>query len=172
VLEKIKHSGFAYDLQAGIVVTGGASQIDFLCEYLAKKSGMKVKKGVYNPMLLNNLSLRSGDNQSYSRCLALLLAANDNDSGTAADAKRTADLQPKPLEEPAAEVKMPVPNPQTVPVPPQPETEDGEEDDDEEEFELKPPKASVRNIIGKGFKKLGTMINNEVKNITDTEDEL
>lgn len=77
VLNQIKESGYMDQLEAGIIVIGGASQLKGLPEYLEEKAQMLVKKGSAQRLYINNVS----DillNPIYTQCLGLLLFANEN----------------------------------------------------------------------------------------------
>lgn len=77
VLNQIKESGYGDELTAGIVVTGGASQLLGLADYLAEKSKLSVKVGAIKRLYINNAT-DILQNPSFSQALGLMLFANEN----------------------------------------------------------------------------------------------
>ncbi len=77
VIHQIKESGFADSLEAGIVITGGASQLNGLPEYFAEKADMPVKKANVKRVYINNAA-ELLQNPVYTQSLSLLLFANEN----------------------------------------------------------------------------------------------
>ncbi|MDU1903200.1 MAG: cell division protein FtsA [Dysgonomonas sp.] len=77
VINQIKESGFAGELEAGIIMTGGACQLNGLAEFLEEKIQMKVRKGAAKRLYINNVSDLL-QNPAYTQCLGLLLFANEN----------------------------------------------------------------------------------------------
>lgn len=77
VLNQIKESGYQGEVEAGIVLVGGASQMRGLPEYLEEKLGMPVKKGIAKRLYINNAADLL-QNPGYAQCLGLLLFANEN----------------------------------------------------------------------------------------------
>lgn len=77
VLHQIKESGFTEELEAGIIIMGGASQMNGLQEYLSEKSQMPVKKAVAKRVYINNAA-ELLQNPSYTQVLSLLLFASEN----------------------------------------------------------------------------------------------
>lgn len=77
VLNQIKESGYTNQLDAGIVMIGGASQLTGLAEFLEDKTKMKVKKGGAKRLYINNAAELT-QNPAYTQCLGLLLFANEN----------------------------------------------------------------------------------------------
>lgn len=77
VLNQIRESGFGDKLDAGIIVTGGASQLTGLVDYLADKSGMPVRKAGVKRVYINNAA-ELLQNPVYTQGLSLLLFANEN----------------------------------------------------------------------------------------------
>lgn len=77
VINQIKESGYAGQLDAGITIIGGASQLAGLPEFLEEKAQLPVKKGSAKRLYINNVSDLL-QNQSYIQCLGLLLFANEN----------------------------------------------------------------------------------------------
>lgn len=77
VLNQIKESGYQNQLEAGVVIIGGASQLKGLPEFLEEKLQMPVKKGVARRLFINNAADLL-QNPAYAQCLGLLLFANEN----------------------------------------------------------------------------------------------
>lgn len=77
VINQIKESGYADKLDAGIIIMGGASQMNGLVDYLAEKSQMPVKKAVAKRVYINNAA-ELLQNPAYTQVLSLLLFANEN----------------------------------------------------------------------------------------------
>lgn len=77
VINQINESGYAHELEAGIITTGGASQLKGLNEYLGDKSRMPVKSGSIERLYINNATDLL-QNPSYSQCLGLMLFAKEN----------------------------------------------------------------------------------------------
>lgn len=77
VINQIKLSGYADKLEAGIIIIGGASQLNGLVEYFADKSKMPVKKGGVKRVYINNVSDLI-QNPAYTQSLGLLLFGNEN----------------------------------------------------------------------------------------------
>jgi cell division protein FtsA len=77
VINQIKESGYADQLESGIIVIGGASQLKGLLEFVEEKSQLSVKKGVAKRLYINNAADLL-QNPAYAQCLGLLLFANEN----------------------------------------------------------------------------------------------
>jgi len=77
VLEQIKQSGYAEDLGAGVIVTGGASQLTGLPEFITEKSKLPVKSAVVKRLYINN-AIDLLQKPSYSQALGLMLFATEN----------------------------------------------------------------------------------------------
>lgn len=77
IIHQIKESGFAGQLESGIIMTGGASLLSGLAEFLEEKTQMKVRKGAAKRLYINNVSDLL-QNPAYTQCLGLLLFANEN----------------------------------------------------------------------------------------------
>lgn len=77
VINQIKESGYAEKLDAGIILTGGASQMNGLIDYLAEKSQLPVKRAVAKRVYINNAA-ELLQNPLYTQALSLLLFANEN----------------------------------------------------------------------------------------------
>jgi len=77
VIRQIEESGYAGQLEAGIVITGGASQMTGLVDFFAEKSKMPVKIGVVKRLYINN-AVELLQKPSYSQCLGSMLFATEN----------------------------------------------------------------------------------------------
>lgn len=77
VINQIKESGYADKLDAGIVITGGASLMSGLVDHLAEKSQLPVKKAIAKRVYINNAA-ELLQNPVYTQALSLLLFANEN----------------------------------------------------------------------------------------------
>ena len=77
VLHQIKESGYGDQLDAGIVLTGGASQLSGLTEYLEEKLQMPVKKSAAKRIYINNAADLI-QNPAYSQVVGMLLSVNGN----------------------------------------------------------------------------------------------
>lgn len=77
VINQITESGYTEELEAGIIITGGASQMKGLPDYLSEKAKMPVKQGAIKRLYINN-AIDLLQNPSYSQCLGLMLFAKEN----------------------------------------------------------------------------------------------
>lgn len=77
VINQIKESGYGDKLDAGIIVTGGASQMNGLIDHLAEKSQLPAKRAVAKRVYINNAADLL-QNPSYTQALSLLIFANEN----------------------------------------------------------------------------------------------
>lgn len=77
VLNQIKESGFYGQLDAGIIMIGGASLMKGLQEFIEDKFLMKVRKGLGKRLFINNAADLL-QNPAYAQSLGLLLFANEN----------------------------------------------------------------------------------------------
>ncbi len=77
VINQIKESGYADQLEAGIIMIGGASQLAGMSEYLAEKSELPVKRGTVKRVYINNAA-ELAQNPAYTQSLGILLFANEN----------------------------------------------------------------------------------------------
>ncbi len=111
VINQIKESGYAEQLEAGIIMIGGASQIDGLVEYFAEKAQMPVKRATAKRVYINNAA-ELLQNPLYTQALSLLLFANEN-----------CEKKEVPKPEPVYVAPTPTPTPE-----PKEEEEDEEED--------------------------------------------
>ncbi|MBR5823160.1 MAG: cell division protein FtsA [Paludibacteraceae bacterium] len=74
--DEIERSGYAEQLRAGVVVTGGASRIADFKEFLEQKIGMSVRLGVFAHHL-DIESVEKYSNTEYTLLVGLLLNATD-----------------------------------------------------------------------------------------------
>ncbi|WP_185154659.1 cell division protein FtsA [Dysgonomonas sp. 511] len=77
VINQIKESGYADQLEAGILVMGGASQMNGLVDYLSEKAQMPVKRAIPKRVYINNAA-ELLQNPAYTQALSLMLFANEN----------------------------------------------------------------------------------------------
>lgn len=77
VINQIKETEYADQLEAGIIVIGGASQLAGMSEYLAEKSELPVKRGTVKRVYINNAA-ELAQNPAYTQSLGILLFANEN----------------------------------------------------------------------------------------------
>lgn len=77
VIHQIKESGFADALESGIILTGGASQLNGLPEYFEEKASMPVRKAGVKRVYINNAADLL-QNPAYTQSLSLLLFGNEN----------------------------------------------------------------------------------------------
>lgn len=161
VINQIKESGYFDQLEAGIIITGGASQLDGLAGYLAEKSKLSVKRGVVRRLYINNAADLL-QNPIYAQCLGLLLFANENCEKkdevreSLKSQQRYTNVQHN---EPAYnQIKKEEPvKPQQVVEPDTPVVEEDDEDDEPKQTKKKHKKEegrSIRDFFGK-FQNLG-----------------
>lgn len=156
VLNQIKESGYGDQLDAGIIITGGASQMEGLVDYLSEKSQMPVKKAVAKRVYINNAA-ELLQNPSYTQVLSLLIFANENCE------KKEVVIPQEEIKPIVQEVPVSRPEPQVV--------EDHESEYDPEEEHSKKHKKEKKSKEGKQtslfgfFEKIqnfgGTMFNDE-----------
>ena len=75
-MEEVKRSGYAEQLRAGIVVTGGASRIADFEQFLAQETGMSIRFGSF----VHYLDVKSAEKYSdteYTLLVGLLLNATE-----------------------------------------------------------------------------------------------
>lgn len=77
IKEQIRLSGYQEQLGAGVVITGGASQLRNLDEYLTQKLGMPVRKAASRKTLVNN-SPEYANDPALTSALGMLLFASEN----------------------------------------------------------------------------------------------
>jgi cell division protein FtsA len=77
VINQIKLSGYGDRLGAGIIMIGGASQMNGLVDYLSEKARLPVKRAVAKRIYINNAA-ELLQNPVYTQALGLLLFANEN----------------------------------------------------------------------------------------------
>lgn len=147
VINQIKLSGYADELDAGIIMIGGASQMNGLVDYLAEKSQLPVKRAVAKRVYINNAA-ELLQNPLYTQALSLLLFANEN-------------CEKKEVVMPKVE---PVIAPTPTPTPPVEEEEEPEEDTKKNKKHKKQKDGKQTTLFG-FFEKIqnfgGTMFNDE-----------
>ncbi|SHE53034.1 cell division protein FtsA [Dysgonomonas macrotermitis] len=129
LINQIKESGYFGQLEAGVVIIGGASQLTGLPEFLEEKLQMPVKKGAAKRLYINNAADLM-QNPAYAQALGLLLFANEN-----CEKKETpkVDIINQPVET--------APDPTVSKHPEKVEAPEMDDDDDEdEEYEERPKK--------------------------------
>ncbi len=77
LINQIEESGYTGQLNAGIFITGGASQMNGLPEFLAEKTRLTVQPGSIKRLYINNAT-ELLKNPSFSACLGLMLFAKEN----------------------------------------------------------------------------------------------
>ena len=77
IMEQIKLSGCENKLGAGVVITGGASQLKNLSEYLTQKLKMNVRKATAKKSYINNAP-DIINNPSFTQALGMLLLGEEN----------------------------------------------------------------------------------------------
>lgn len=75
IKEQIKQSGYEDELRAGLIITGGASQLEGLPSYLSDKLKMEVRKVSAQNKYINNAS-EIVSNPAYAQVLGVLLAGD------------------------------------------------------------------------------------------------
>ncbi|EGK02255.1 cell division protein FtsA [Dysgonomonas gadei] len=147
VINQIKLSGYSDELDAGIIMIGGASQMNGLVDYLAEKSQLPVKRAVAKRVYINNAA-ELLQNPLYTQALSLLLFANEN-------------CEKKEVVIPKVE---PVIAPTPPPTPPVEEEEEPEEDTKKNKKHKKQKDGKQTTLFG-FFEKIqnfgGTMFNDE-----------
>lgn len=143
VINQIKESGFGDQLDAGIIIIGGASQMTGLEEYLSEKAQLPVKRGVPKRVYINNAA-ELLQNPVYTQALSLLLFANEN----------------------CEKKDLPKPEPVYVaPTPPTPEPKEEEEEEEPKPKKGKKDKNKGQTSLFKFFEKVqnfgGTVFNDE-----------
>ena len=77
IREQIRLSGYQEQLGAGLVVTGGASQLRNLEEYLSQQLDLPVRKASSRKTLVNNTPEFAND-PALTSALGMLLLASEN----------------------------------------------------------------------------------------------
>lgn len=77
IIEQIRLSGYENKLGAGVVITGGASQLKNLIEYLTQKLKMPVRRATVKKSLINNAPELTSD-PSYTQALGMLLIGKES----------------------------------------------------------------------------------------------
>lgn len=98
VINQIKQSGYGDQLEAGIVVIGGASHLNGLIDHFSEKAQLSVKRGSVKRVYINNAADLI-QNPVYTQCLGLLLFANENcekKEVVVPEPVYTAPIQPEP----------------------------------------------------------------------------
>lgn len=145
LINQIKESGYFGQLEAGVVIIGGASQLTGLPEFLEEKLQMPVKKGAAKRLYINNAADLM-QNPAYAQALGLLLFANEN-----CEKKETpkVDIINQPV------INNPVeatPDPTASKHPEKVEAPEIDDDDDEdEEYEERPRKKKKKEKKGPGL---------------------
>lgn len=93
VINLIKESGYLEKLNSGIVMTGGASQLAGLVEFLAEKSKMDVRIGSAKRLYINNAADLL-QNPALTQSLGLLLFANENCERKAVQTATASSVEP------------------------------------------------------------------------------
>jgi len=167
LISQIKESGYAGQLDAGIIMVGGASKLTGLAEFLEEKIQMPVRKGSAKRLYINNVTDLL-QNPAYTQSLGLLLFANEN-----CEKKEIPVPEPEPVEVQVEAVPVGVENAEPV----QQHTSqqqrqvqetntrnsryavDDEEEDDEEEIEERPRKNKKKKSSGGLFDFFGKIQN-------------
>lgn len=145
LINQIKESGYFGQLEAGVVIIGGASQLTGLPEFLEEKLQMPVKKGAAKRLYINNAADLM-QNPAYAQALGLLLFANEN-----CEKKEIpkVDIINQPV------INNPVettPDPTASKHPEKVEAPEIDDDDDEdEEYEERPRKKKKKEKKGPGL---------------------
>ncbi|MDR2954027.1 MAG: cell division protein FtsA [Prevotella sp.] len=106
VINQIKESGFADKLDAGIIIMGGASQMNGLVDYLAEKSQMPVKRAIAKRVYINNAA-ELLQNPAYTQALSLLLFAHENSERVEEKEPEVKETIPQPPVEKTEEKEQP-----------------------------------------------------------------
>lgn len=77
IKEQIKLSGYENELGSGMIITGGASQLKNLVEYLTQKLKMPVRKATAKKTYINNAS-ELINNPSFTQALGMLYLGEEN----------------------------------------------------------------------------------------------
>lgn len=77
VVNQINESGYANELEAGMIVIGGAAQLNGLLDFIEDKTQMKVKRGAAKRLYINNAADLL-QNPAYAQALGILLFASEN----------------------------------------------------------------------------------------------
>ncbi|MDR1090754.1 MAG: cell division protein FtsA, partial [Prevotella sp.] len=104
VVNQIKLSGYGEQLDAGIIMIGGASQMNGLVDYLSEKTQLPVKRGLAKRVYINNAA-ELLQNPLYTQALGLLLFANENCEKKEIVVPKTEPVYAPPVTEPETEPK-------------------------------------------------------------------
>ena len=77
IIEQIRLSGYENKLGAGVIITGGASQLKNLTEYLGQKLKMPIRRATAKKSLINNAPELIG-NPSFTQVLGMLLMGQES----------------------------------------------------------------------------------------------
>lgn len=106
LINQIKLSGFADQLESGLIIMGGASQLNGLADYLSEKAQLPVKRAVAKRVYINNAA-ELLQNTAYTQALGLLLFANEN-----CERKEVIVPKPEPVYVAPTPIVEPKPQPQ------------------------------------------------------------
>lgn len=97
VIAQIEKSGYAKHLSAGIIITGGASQLKALPELLRQKTGMDIKRSLGRKDVVFVNKSEAVFNPAYMQAIGLLLLGTENcirERETIEESKAAASTQP------------------------------------------------------------------------------
>ena len=77
IIEQIRLSNYENKLGAGVIITGGASQLKNLTEYLGQKLKMPIRRATAKKSLINNAPELIG-NPSFTQALGMLLMGQES----------------------------------------------------------------------------------------------
>lgn len=110
VINQIKLSGYGDQLDAGIIMIGGASQLNGLVDYLSEKAQLPAKRAVAKRVYINNAA-ELLQNPLYTQALGLLLFASENcEKKEEAPKAAPTYIPPTPITEPKEEPVQEVPS--------------------------------------------------------------
>lgn len=78
VIAQIEESGYAKQLSAGIIITGGGSQLKALSELIRQKTGMEVRKGSIPKNVTFSNREEAVFNPAYTEAIGLLLLGTES----------------------------------------------------------------------------------------------
>lgn len=142
VINQIKESGYADQLDAGIIMIGGASQLNGLTDYFAEKAQLPVKRAQAKRVYINNAA-ELLQNPLYTQALSLLLFAQEN----------------------CEKEEVTVVEPPVTPEPPKNEPDEKEDKDEKPKKQKKNKEDKKQTSLFKFFEKVqnfgGTVFDNE-----------
>ncbi|MCP9610742.1 cell division protein FtsA [Coprobacter tertius] len=115
VIDQIDASGYGDQLSAGIIITGGASQLRELPELLRQKTGMEVKRGTL-PKNIQFVNRAEAGNPAYAQAIGLLLLGTEN-CVRKVEPETISETQKNVKKETATGHKQEAPKPQKPPKP-------------------------------------------------------